>query len=239
MIMREFMNASQVSLEVLYEDDVLVAVNKPAGLVVHPTYKNAAGTLLDTLRDRDPAARFFLAGRLDRLTSGVVIAVKSRDAYVSIQRAWPEAVKDYLAVVHGRVEPVCGAIDLRLGPDPNDRRRRTASETIGAPSLTRFERLAYSDLRPGGMSLIQCRLVTGRRHQIRVHLAARGWPIVGDAVYGRLDAPVFPRQALHAWRVVLAHPVSGEQLRIEAPLPVDLAVFLVDSGLPLTEQLQL
>jgi 23S rRNA pseudouridine1911/1915/1917 synthase len=237
--MRDFMNASQVSLEVLYEDDVLLAVNKPAGLVVHPTYRNAAGTLLDTLRDADPAHRFFLAGRLDRLTSGVVIAVKSRDAYVSIQRAWPGAVKDYLAVVHGRVEPVCGDIDLRTGPDPNDRRRRMAFETSGAPSLTRFERLAYSDVRPEGLSLLRCLLVTGRRHQIRVHLAARGWPIVGDPVYGRPGPPLFPRQALHAWRVVLTHPVSREQLRIEAPLPVDLAVFLADSGLPLTSHLQL
>jgi 23S rRNA pseudouridine1911/1915/1917 synthase len=237
--MRDLMNASQAGLEVLYEDDVLVAVNKPAGLVVHPTYKNAAGTLLDMLRGCDPAARFFLAGRLDRLTSGVVIAAKSRDAYVSIQRAWPDALKDYLAVVHGRVEPVCGDIDLRLGPDPDDRRRRTASETSGALSLTRFERLAYSDLMPAGLSLLRCRLVTGRRHQIRVHLAARGWPIVGDPVYGRPGPPLFPRQALHAWRVVLTHPVSREQLRIEAPLPVDLAVFLADSGLPLTSRLQL
>jgi len=233
------MNASQASLEVLYEDDVLLAVNKPAGLVVHPTYKNAAGTLLDALRGQDSAARFFLAGRLDRLTSGVVIAVKSQDAYVSIQRAWPEAVKDYLAVVHGRVEPVCGDIDLRLGPDPDDRRRRTASETIGAPSLTRFARLAYSDLTPAGLSLLRCRLVTGRRHQIRVHLAARGWPIVGDAVYGKPDPPLFPRQALHAWRVALRHPHSGAPLRIDAPLPVDLGDFLTAAGLPLTSQLQL
>jgi 23S rRNA pseudouridine1911/1915/1917 synthase len=129
---------------------------------------------------------------------------------------------------------VCGDIDLRLGPDPNDRRRRTASETRGAPSLTRFERLAYSDLRSDALSLLRCRLVTGRRHQIRVHLASRGWPIVGDAVYGRPGPPLFPRQALHAWRVVLAHPVSGEPLRIEAPLPVDLRLFLVASGLSLT-----
>ena len=91
------MNASQVSLEVLYEDDVVLAVNKPAGLVVHPTYKNAAGTLLDVLRGCDPAARFFLAGRLDRLTSGVVIAVKSRDAYVLRSSGLGlEVDKDYL-----------------------------------------------------------------------------------------------------------------------------------------------
>jgi 23S rRNA pseudouridine1911/1915/1917 synthase len=230
-IMREFMNASQASLEVLYEDDVLLAVNKPAGLVVHPTYKNAAGTLLDMLRGGDPSTRFFLAGRLDRLTSGVVVAVKSQDAYVAIQRAWPEAVKDYLAVVCGRVEPVCGDIDLRLGPDPDDRRRRAVSETSGAPSLTRFERLAFADLPPDGLSLLRCRLVTGRRHQIRVHLAARGWPIVGDSLYGRPDPLLFPRQALHAWRVVLTHPVSGAPLRIDAPIPHDLADLLARARL--------
>jgi 23S rRNA pseudouridine1911/1915/1917 synthase len=233
------MNASQAGLEVLYEDDVLLAVNKPAGLVVHPTYKNAEGTLLDALRARSPAERFFLAGRLDRMTSGVVIAVKSQDAYVSIQRAWPDADKDYLAVVHGRVEPVCGDIDLRLGPDPDDRRRRMASEASGAASLTRFERLAYSDLPPDGLSLLRCRLVTGRRHQIRVHLAARGWPIVGDTVYGRPDVPLFPRQALHAWRVALRHPHSGQPLRIDAPLPADLGDFLTAAVLPLTSHLQL
>jgi 23S rRNA pseudouridine1911/1915/1917 synthase len=163
-------------------------------------------------------------GRLDRLTSGLVIAVKRRDTYAEMQRRWHQAEKDYLAVVAGRVEPECGEIDLRLGPDPADRRRRVASETAGAPSVTRFERLAYSDV--AGMSLLRCRLVTGRRHQIRVHLAARGWPIVGDPVYGGLETPPFPRQALHAWRVVLTHPVSREPLRIDAPIPRDLADLL-------------
>jgi 23S rRNA pseudouridine1911/1915/1917 synthase len=233
--MRDFMNASQAGLEVLYEDDVLLAVNKPAGLVVHPTYKNPAGTLLDMLRGGerggDPSIRFFLAGRLDRLTSGVVVAVKSQDAYVAIQRAWSEATKDYLAVVCGRVEPVCGDIDLRLGPDPYDRRRRVVSETSGAPSLTRFERLAFADLPPAGLSLLRCRLVTGRRHQIRVHLAARGWPIVGDSLYGRPAPPLFPRQALHAWRVAFTHPITRARLTIEAPVPADLEALLAASGL--------
>ena len=144
------MNASQASSKSSYEDDVVLAVNKPAGLVVHPTYKNATGRCSTCCGGRDdPAARFFLAGRLDKLTSGVVIAAKSQDAYVPVQRGWPEAVKDYLAVVHGCVEPECGEIDLRLGPDPSDRRRRHGSETSGAPSLTRFERLAYSDAAAG------------------------------------------------------------------------------------------
>jgi 23S rRNA pseudouridine1911/1915/1917 synthase len=232
-IMRELTNAPQESLAVLYEDDSLLAIDKPAGVVVHPTYRNAAGTLLDALAAREPGARFFLAGRLDRMTSGVVIALKSRETYVAVQRAWPEAEKDYLAVVHGRVEPACGEIALRLGPDSSDRRRRAASETLGAPSLTRFERIAYSDQCPGGLSLLRCRLGTGRRHQIRVHLSARGWPVVGDAVYGRPGSPAFPRQALHAWRIALRHPGSGTHLRLEAPIPPDLCQLLAEARLSL------
>jgi 23S rRNA pseudouridine1911/1915/1917 synthase len=234
--MRESMSAPQASLEILYEDDVLLAVNKPAGLVVHPTYRNATGTLLETLRDREPATRFFLVGRLDRLTSGVVIAAKTRDAYVAIQRTWAEAEKDYLAVVHGLVDPAWGEIDLPLGTDPADRRRRMVRPD-GAPSVTRFERLAYSTA--SGVSLLRCRILTGRRHQIRVHLLAHGWPIVGDPVYGAPDSHRFPRQALHAWRISMRHPASGAPLRIEAPPPSDLAEFLGAAGVPLTTQLHM
>jgi 23S rRNA pseudouridine1911/1915/1917 synthase len=230
------MYSPQAGLEVIYEDDVLLAVNKPAGLVVHPTYRNAAGTLLEALREREPAARFFLVGRLDRLTSGVVIAAKTRDAYVAIQRTWPEAEKDYLAVVHGLVDLACGEIDLPLGTDPADRRRRVVRPD-GAPSVTRFERLGYSSA--AGVSLLRCRLVTGRRHQIRVHLLARGWPVVGDPVYGASESHTFPRQALHAWRTAMRHPTSGELLRIEAPPPSDLAEFLGAVGVPLTYHLHM
>lgn len=225
-------------LEILFEDEWLLAVDKPAGLVVHPTYRNTSGTLLDALRTRDGSGRFFLLGRLDKLTSGVVLLAKDRQTYAAVQRAWPRVEKEYLAVVHGRVDPPNGEIDLPLGADPADRRRRIVRPD-GAPSVTRFERLAYSDLTQAGLSLLRCRLVTGRRHQIRVHLAARGWPVVGDPVYGGPESPAFPRQALHAWRVVLTHPVSGEPLRIEAPLPGGLDVFLAACGLPLTQQLQL
>jgi len=212
-------------LEILFEDEWLLAVDKPAGLVVHPTYRNAAGTLLDTLRDRDANSRFFLAGRLDRLTSGVVIAVKTHDAYVALQRAWADAEKDYLAVVCGCVDVARGEIDLPLGTDPNDRRRRVVRPD-GAPSVTRFERLGYSEMI--GMSLICCRPATGRRHQIRVHLAARGWPVVGDAVYGRaLDG--FPRHALHARRIGLVHPTTGAALRLEAPVPDEMVTLYPNS----------
>jgi 23S rRNA pseudouridine1911/1915/1917 synthase len=211
--------------EILFEDEWLLVVDKPAGLVVHPTYKNVSGTLLDMLRARDANSRFFLVGRLDRLTSGIVIAAKTRDAYVAFQRHWPDAEKEYLAVVHGLVDPARGEVDLPLGPDPADRRRRVVRPD-GAPSVTRFERLGYSDA--AGMSLLRCQLLTGRRHQIRVHLAARGWPVVGDAVYGRaLDG--FPRHALHAWRTGLIHPMTGAALCLEALVPDEIVALYPNS----------
>jgi 23S rRNA pseudouridine1911/1915/1917 synthase len=216
---------SEMAIDIVYEDDCLVVVNKPAGLIVHPTYKNVSGTLLDALRARQGGAQLFLLGRLDRLTSGLVIAAKSRETYAAMQRSWRDAEKDYLAVVAGRVDPVRGEIDLPLGTDPADRRRRVVRPD-GAPSVTRFERLACSDA--AGMSLLCCRPLTGRRHQIRVHLAARGWPVVGDAVYGRaLDG--FPRHALHARRVGLIHPVTGACVRLEAPVPEEIVALYPNS----------
>jgi 23S rRNA pseudouridine1911/1915/1917 synthase len=153
--------------------------------------------------------------------------------------------KAYLAVVYGRVNRARGEIDLRLGTDRGDRRRIVASADVGAPSLTRFERLARVPAPRVGLSLLRCRLVTGRTHQIRVHLAARGWPLVGDPVYGEphwsriLDPTLaatlqaFPRQALHAWRVILTHPITHERLLLEAPLPCDFDGLLAASGLSL------
>ncbi len=209
---------------ILYEDDSVVAADKPAGVVVHPTYKNTFGTLLDLLRARDPLVRFSLVGRLDKETSGVVIAAKSAAIHAAMQRAWPDAEKDYLAIVCGHVRESHGEIVLPLGPDPADRRRRIVT-LAGAASTTRFERLDYSA--SSGLSLLRCRLVTGRRHQIRVHLAALGWPIAGDAVYGTGASPPLPyRHALHAWRIAFMHPSSGAVVAVEAPVPADLRAFL-------------
>jgi 23S rRNA pseudouridine1911/1915/1917 synthase len=205
-------------LEILFEDECFIAIDKPAGLVVHPTYKNPDGTLLDELRAREPEITLSLVGRLDKLTSGIVVVAKSAVLHAAMQKAWPDAEKEYLAVVHGCVAPVRGEIDLPLGTDPADRRRRIV-RADGASCLTRYARLEYDST--SDRSLVQCRLATGRTHQIRVHLAARGWPIVGDAVYGEA-VPAFPRHALHAWRLALAHPRSGRRLQIEAPAPAAL-----------------
>src|SRR5471030_3312076 len=186
-----------------------------------------------------------LVSRLDKLTSGVIVVAKDAAAHAALQRALSanDAEKDYLAIVYGRVKVARGEIDLRLGTDRHDRRRVVASVVDGAESLTRFVRLGRVAAPRVGLALLRCRLVTGRTHQIRVHLAARGWPIVGDPVYGEprwtsikdvtlaSALQAFPRQALHARRVVLIHPASGERLEIEAPVPADLTGLLAATRL--------
>ena len=253
------MDTTIEEMDVLYEDDHLLAIDKPAGVVVHPTYKNKTGTVLDALlvaaQGWPPEARPSIVGRLDKLTSGIVVVAKSAAMHAALQRAMAssESEKDYLAVVYGRVDEQRGAIDLPLRHDPRDRRMMVASSSgggapraltnAGQTSLTRFERLATVDAPDTGLSLLRVRLVTGRRHQIRVHLSARGWPIVGDPQYGeprwsRIVDPTlaavlqaFPRQALHAWRTAFTHPVTRERLAIEAPVPRDLEDLLAASGL--------
>jgi len=237
-------------MDVLYEDEHLLVVSKPAGMVVHPTYKNKTGTMLDVLladADRWPAdARPSIVGRLDKLTSGIVVVAKSAVMHAALQRtmALRESEKDYLAVVYGQVNEERGEIDLPVRHDPNDRRMMIAAAgEAAASSLTRFERLATLPAPHAGLSLLRCRLVTGRRHQIRVHLAARGWPIVGDPKYGEPrwleidDAALaatlqaFPRQALHAWRVAFTHPVTRARVIVEARVTRDLADLMDATGL--------
>jgi 23S rRNA pseudouridine1911/1915/1917 synthase len=244
------MSAQQLGLNVLYEDDYLLAIDKPAGIVVHPGYGNTEGTVMNALlwhaRGWQELQRPSVVGRLDKLTSGVVVVAKTADLHARLQRAMasPDCDKEYLAVVYGRVNVARGRIALRLARDPQDRRKVVASTTVGAESLTRFERVARVAAPAVGLTLLRCRLVTGRTHQIRVHLAASGWPLVGDPIYGDaarasrigdagLAAVVqaFSRQALHAWRVAFAHPISHTRLCVEAPVPADLDALLDASGL--------
>lgn len=243
--LRAAMAAEDVALQILFEDDHLLVLNKPSGVVAHPTYRHTAGTLMNALawhaRDWPDTQRPSLVGRLDKLTSGFVVVAKTAAIHAALQRTFKD--KDYLAIVYGQVDADRGEINLRLERDPSDRRRVVASKASGAPSLTRFERLASVPAPRAGLSLVRCRLATGRMHQIRVHLAARGWPIVGDPVYGeprwqvvqdpQLAATLssFPRQALHAWRATFMHPVTGERVQIEAPTPGDMDALLTRVGL--------
>jgi len=193
--------------------------------------------LLWRARDWRRLDRPSIVGRLDKLTSGLMIAAKNAPAHAALQRALmgQRTEKQYLALVYGSVPSARGVIDLKLRRDPHDRRRVMASTSVGASSLTRFERLVSVAAPPTGLTLLRCQLVTGRMHQIRVHLAARGWPIVGDSRYGlplwrdiddgalRDALSSLSRQALHAWRLVFVHPMTGQRLVLEAPCPPDLS----------------
>ena len=212
-------------LHVLYEDAHLIALNKPPGVVVHPSYKQTSGTLLNGLlwRLRDRAdTRPGILTRLDKDTSGLVLVALTGAIQSAVQRdaAAGRVTKEYLAIVRGVPRPRQGRILLPLARDPDDRRRMITSP-IGASSETRYEVVSSAS----DTSLVRCELVTGRTHQIRVHLAARGWPIIGDRVYGEPHTDI-PRQALHAWRIALPHPVTRQPLVIEAPLHEDIAQLL-------------
>jgi 23S rRNA pseudouridine1911/1915/1917 synthase len=229
---------TEMPLAVLYEDDWLLALNKPPGLLVHPTQRVREGTLWNGLLFR---ARSWgegrlpgLVHRLDRDTSGVLLVAKTRPVLTALARALrsKEAEKEYLAFVYGRIEGSKGRIDLGILRDPVHGKRWAASKSEGQPSSTLWERIAESERAP--LTLLACRLLTGRTHQIRVHLAAKGWPIVGDPLYGEprylgiTDAEIaarcrdFPRQALHARRLAFMHPVRRVPMEVEAPLPEDL-----------------
>jgi 23S rRNA pseudouridine1911/1915/1917 synthase len=215
-----------IGLTVLYEDEHLIAVDKPPATVVHPTYKNWSGTLLNgllwhlresgTSRHGDLQPR--IVTRLDKGTSGVVLVAVTADIHARIQRdtAARRVRKQYLAIVRGTPDPVRGSIALPLARSAVDR-RRVVVDPSGQESRTDYELLYQSR----GMSLVRCELVTGRTHQIRVHMAARGWPLVGDVVYGVPDERI-ARQALHAWRVTLPHPMSRQVLELEAAPPADM-----------------
>ena len=230
-VLRSIPEPEDAPLDVIYEDDELIAINKPAGIVVHPSYKRLSGTLLNAVlwhvRHR-AGARPGILTRLDKDTSGVVVIAFSGAVHATLQRdaAAGRTRKEYLAIVHGVPRPQSGVIREPLGRDPADRRRVVVMEG-GAESETRYEVIKSLE---GDLSLVRCDLVTGRTHQIRVHLSSRGWPILGDALYGPSTSlrasggDQMTRQALHAWRISLLHPLTREPLVIKAPLPPDWPV---------------
>lgn len=219
----------ELPVAVVYEDDSLIAIDKPPGMVVHPTYKNWSGTLLNAVlwhvRGRagiEPS----IVTRLDKDTSGLVLVALKPELHAQVQRdgAAGRVKKEYLAIVRGTPVPASGSIVLPLARSLDDRRLVVVTAT-GQTSQTDYEVLSTMN----GYSLVRCVLVTGRTHQIRVHLAARDWPIAGDASYGE-PHPALARQALHAWRVRLPHPVTCEPLELEAPVPRDIRALMTPSS---------
>ncbi|NLD34999.1 MAG: RluA family pseudouridine synthase [Clostridiales bacterium] len=212
--------AEDIPLRILYEDDALAVVDKPCGMVVHPAAGNQSGTLvnallyhLDSLSGIGGERRPGIVHRLDKDTSGLLIVAKDDRAHAALSRQLAERKmeKHYLAVVAGQMKEPEGRIDLPIGRSPKDR-KKMAVHPEGRTALTEWRVL---DQRPD-RALLDVRLITGRTHQIRVHMAALHHPVLGDPLYGVRGMPAAPRLMLHAWRLAFAHPVTGETLRLTA-----------------------
>ncbi|KAA0084016.1 RluA family pseudouridine synthase [Paraburkholderia sp. T12-10] len=226
-----------VPLNVVYEDDSLVVIDKPAGLVVHPAAGNWSGTLLNGLLYRYPDAaglpRAGIVHRLDKETSGLMVIARTLEAQTDLVRQLQARTvkRRYVALVWGAM-PDEGIIDAPIGRDPRERTRMAVvAGAAGKHARTRFRLVGQTTWHQQTVSAIHCDLETGRTHQIRVHCAHVGHPLLGDPVYGhargrRSSVPLpggFARQALHAWQLGLVHPRSGRTMRWRADVPADMA----------------
>jgi 23S rRNA pseudouridine1911/1915/1917 synthase len=219
----------EIPLEILWEDEHLIVINKPAGLVVHPGAGNAAGTLVNALLhhctglsgiggERRPG----IVHRLDKETSGCLVAAKNDRAHAELARqfATREVTKLYLALAAGVVRSKSFTIDVPIGRHRVHRQKMAVLDSKSG----RHARTDFRVLQTGpDWTLLECRLHTGRTHQIRVHLQHAGHPVLGDKVYGGRHASTFPRHMLHAWQLGFRHPLSGDPLQFTAPLPHDFS----------------
>lgn len=225
-----------IPLDVVYEDEDMLVVNKAPGMVVHPAPGHFTGTLVNALLHHCPnlsgiggVARPGIVHRLDQETSGLIVVAKSQAAMDGLVKAFAShksIEKTYLAIVHRpekSAAPISGRIENLIGRHPVDRKRMAIVEKNGKLAITNWKVLASK----GPLTAVECRIETGRTHQIRVHMASLGCPVIGDKTYGKsaLDkqlVPVPARQMLHAWKLALYHPVTNERMHFEAPLPADL-----------------
>ena len=245
-----------IALDILHEDSELIVVNKPAGLVVHPGAGNWTGTLVnalihhcgDSLSGIGGVRRPGIVHRLDKETSGVMVVAKTDRAHRALSEAFADhglesgLERAYIALVWGSPERNSGKVDAPLGRAADRVRRAVvpADRADARHAVTRYSVLERFGAKPDNTataSLVECRLETGRTHQIRVHMAHIGHPVIGDPDYGqafrtkanRLPEPLrtlakdFPRQALHAKLLAFSHPVTAEMMRFEAPMPADMA----------------
>jgi 23S rRNA pseudouridine1911/1915/1917 synthase len=215
-----------IPLEVLFEDKDIIVINKPPGLVVHPGAGHRQHTLVNALLSHCPTLsgiggkeRPGIVHRLDKETSGCLVVAKNDWAHRELSRQFAErrVEKIYLALVAGKLRKEAGAIEEKIGRHPVHRQRMSVASARGRPAKTDYRVVCSGDQ----ASLVECRLYSGRTHQIRVHLHHLGHPVLGDKVYAAHLAKNFPRHMLHAWKLGFRHPCSGESKSFEAPLPDD------------------
>ena len=225
-------------LDIVHEDAAIIVINKAAGLVVHPAAGNWSGTLLNGLLHHYPplagVPRAGIVHRLDKDTSGLMVVAKSLTAHTDLVRQLQARTvkRQYLAMVWGTPQ-LNGTVEAAMARHPRDRIKMAVSESLSAkPAITHYERLAAGMIDRKAVSLMRCRLETGRTHQIRVHMQSLGFALVGDALYGKAHlTSIFPRQALHACRLGLTHPESGEPCEWMVDLPPDFAELITRAGI--------
>ncbi len=233
--------AEAMALPIVFEDAQLLVIDKPAGLVVHPAAGNWSGTLMNGLLGYHAGAAALPRGgivhRLDKDTSGLMVVGKTLEAVTSLSRmiAAREVDREYLALAHGRIAEDF-SVDQPLRRDPISRIKMAVGPG-GKPSRTDVFALGQGEVAGRAVSAVHCVLHSGRTHQIRVHLAHSGHPLLADALYAGTPALGLLRQALHAARLGFAHPIDGRPLQFVAPLPADLAAAWVDLGIALPEWL--
>jgi len=236
-----------IPLDVVYEDEYLLVIDKPAGMVVHPAAGNPDGTLVNAvlhhcrgqLSGIGGVARPGIVHRIDKDTSGLLVVAKSDAAHEGLARQFADhsIERVYLAVVNGRPMPASGRIDERIGRSDANRKKMAVlpkNSSRGKHAVTRYKVVEWLD----GCALLECRLETGRTHQVRVHLASIGHALLGDPLYGRANSKVRPvltrlgfcRQALHAAVLGFDHPVTGTSLRFASELPADMRELIEETG---------
>ena len=226
--------AEPMDLDILYEDEDILLVNKPKNMVVHPAAGHYTGTLVNGLMDHcrgnlsgiNGVLRPGIVHRIDKDTTGVLIVCKNDQAHQSIaaQLKAHSITRKYYAIVHGNLKDDEGTVDAPIGRHPTDRKKMAVNYKNGKPAITHYQVLR----RLNGYTFIECRLETGRTHQIRVHMASLGHPLLGDAVYGPAKCPVpgLEGQTLHAGILGVVHPRTGEYMEFSAPLPEYFATLL-------------
>ena len=225
-----------IPLDVIYEDDVLLVINKPAGMVVHPAAGNWHGTVVNAVLGREPglddedfdAMRPGIVHRLDKDTSGALVIAKTAKALRKLAQSFADrdVQKTYLAIVHGWPSPDVNVVNAPIMRHPDHKRMAIARSGQGREAVTTWKVIRKGVWDGRKVAVMEMHPHTGRTHQIRVHLSYKDYPIVGDKLYNRGRSSPAPRQMLHARRITFPHPVTGERMTVEAPIPDDFLAII-------------